>query len=164
MGHPKGLLAVHGEPLLLLQIAAFLKAGLQTRVVLGAHAARYRQVLPSNVPVVENPEWATTDMAASVRIGMIGLGSVLLTPVDVPPPHVDTLRALLACSGDAVPVMDGAPGHPVKLTAPLLPGERLDVRLAGAQRVAVTDPDCVRNLNTPSEWQAWRRSVDQPLR
>jgi CTP:molybdopterin cytidylyltransferase MocA len=163
MGHPKGLLTVDGEPLLLLQIAAFFAAGLQTRVVLGAHAARYRQVLPPHVPVVENPEWATTDMAASVRIGMIGLGTVILTPVDVPPARVDTLGALVMCNGDAVPTFNGESGHPVRLTTPLAAGERLDARLASAQRVAVSDPDCVRNLNTPSEWEAWRRSVQRPV-
>lgn len=159
MGQPKGLLDVDGVPLILLQIAAFLNGGLQTRVVLGAHASQYRQVLPANIPIVENHAWATTDMAASVRLGMIGLDAVILTPVDAPPANADTLRTLLALSGDGVPTFNGAPGHPVRLSAPLRSGERLDTRLATAPRVAVADPGCLGNLNTPSDWEAWRASV-----
>lgn len=155
MGAPKGLLRLDGRPLILAHIAAFEAAGLSVRVVLGAHADAYRAVLPDGVEVVENPAWATTDMAASLAIGLGGLARALVHPVDVPPPAADTLRALLALPGDAVPTWAGSPGHPVRLDGPLAPGQRLDARLAGARRVAVADPDCVRNLNTPGEWAAF---------
>lgn len=156
MGTPKGLLPLDGHPLILAHVAAFEAAGLRVRVVLGAHADAYRAALPASVEVVENPAWAVTDMAASLAIGLAGLDAALVHPVDVPPPAAATLAALLAQPGDAVPTHAGAPGHPVRIDGPLAPGQRLDARLAGARRVAVADPDCVRNLNTPGDWAAFR--------
>lgn len=155
MGAPKGLLALDGQPLIAAHISAFTEAGLPIRVVIGAHAAAYRAALPAGVDVVENPDWARTDMAASLALGLGGVARALVHPVDVPPPAPATIAALLAAEGDAVPTFDGAPGHPVRLDGPLAPGTRLDVRLRGARRVPVSDPASVLNLNTPGEWAAY---------
>ena len=67
-------------------------------------------------------------------------------------------------TGNAVPTWRGQPGHPVRLVAPH-PRVRLDHRLRDAARISVEDPDCVRNLNRPGEWEAWlaeRRAAGRP--
>lgn len=161
MGRPKGLLDVDGVPLVCHHARAFLAAGLKVTVVLGAHANLYTAALtdhfsaPFSCSIVYNPDWATTSMMDSLRIAF-QTGTAIVTPIDVPPARAATLRALLACRGDAVPEHAGLPGHPVHLSSPPGPGERLDHRLARAVRVPVDDPDCLLNLNTPLEWARWR--------
>lgn len=156
MGRPKGLLERDGTPLILLHVRAFAALGLPVRVVLGAEAERHRAVLPATVQILVNPFWKETGPSDSAALALAGVLRALLTPVDVPPARPETLRALLAGDGDAVPTWQGRDGHPVRLDAPHPPG-RLDHRVVGARRVPVDDPDCVLNLNTPREWEAWRR-------
>ena len=158
MGQPKGLLDLGGVPLLRAHVETLRRAGLRVRVVLGFAAEAHTAVLPADVEIVVNAAWATTGMAESAAFGLRGLGVTILTPVDAPPAAPDTLAALLAASGDAVPCHDGRDGHPVRLQPPHPPG-RIDLRLAAAPRLPVADPDCVRNLNTPDEWAAWRRRI-----
>jgi CTP:molybdopterin cytidylyltransferase MocA len=155
MGRPKGLLlTAAGVPLLRAHADALAAAGCDVVVVLGFAADAHRAVLPVGARVLVNERWDQTDMAASAALALAGAGTVLLTPVDAPPARGDTIARLLAVRGDAVPVWQGRDGHPVKL-APPHPTGRLDLRLAGATRVAVDDPDCVLNLNTPADWEAW---------
>ncbi|MFZ5475221.1 MAG: nucleotidyltransferase family protein [Myxococcota bacterium] len=155
MGEPKGLRPVPaGAPLLRAHVDVFEAAGMPVVVVLGYEVEAHRAVLPASVRVVVNAAWETTAMAESAALALADLGAVLLTPVDVPPARADTLARLLATPGDVVPAWRGADGHPVKLVPPHPPG-RLDARLRHAARVPVDDPDCVRNLNTPAEWEAW---------
>jgi CTP:molybdopterin cytidylyltransferase MocA len=156
MGRPKGLLDVDGVPLLRAHVDAFRAAGLRVVVVLGARAEAHRAVLPPEARVVVNEAWASTEMSDSAALGLAGLDVVLLTPVDAPPARPETIAALLATPGPAVPTFEGREGHPVKLVGPHPPG-RLDARLGAAARVPVDDPDCVRNLNTPADWEAWNR-------
>lgn len=161
MGQPKGLLPARpGEPaavpcLLRAHIDGFVSAGLRVTVVLGAAADRHRAVVPPGVRVVVNEAWATTSLSDSADLALVGLGAVLLTPVDVPPARRATLASLLAAPGSAVAGHHGAPGHPVRLDPPHLRGVRLDVRLMGATLLEVGDPDCLRNLNRPEEYLAW---------
>jgi CTP:molybdopterin cytidylyltransferase MocA len=159
MGHPKGLLPLDGSTLLRAQVERFLAAGLPVRVVLGSRAAEHLSQLPPGVEVEINLRWATTDMATSA--GPALRGTVLLQPVDVPPPAPDTLVRLLACTGDAVPSAEGLDGHPVRLEPPHPPG-RLDHRLQSAARVAVADRDCSLNLNHPTDWEAWLQRRSSP--
>lgn len=157
MGHPKGLLPLDGAPLILRHLARLREAGCALRVVLGGHADAYRAVLPADVDVVYNPDWAESDMADSLALGLDRVGVALVSPVDVPPPAAATLAALLAGVGDAVPSFGGADGHPVRLDPPHPPG-RLDRRLQGARRIPVSDPDCLLDFDTPDRWAAWIRA------
>ena len=159
MGRPKGLEPVDGEPMLRLHVAAAHAAGLRARVVLGAASSAHLRVLPPGVEIVWNPRAARTDMATSAALGLEGLPWALLTPVDVPPAHPDTLRALLDHPGPCVPVYGGQGGHPVRVHARddgQHPAERLDHRLRDAARIHVGDPAVVRDLDTPEAWAAWR--------
>jgi CTP:molybdopterin cytidylyltransferase MocA len=166
MGAHKGLLRIDGVPMLQAHAEAFASAGLPVRVVLGPELAEHVAVLPYGVEVVWNARWARSDMVDSLALGLEGLTHALVTPVDVPPAHPRTIAALAASTGPAVPTWSGRDGHPVRVSAPHPPG-RLDVRLVGAPRVPVADPDCVRNLNDVvgfAEWLAARRArVDDVL-
>ena len=154
MGRPKGLLPLDGVPLLRVHVDTFRRAGLPVTVVVGNRAREHVAVLPPGVRVVFNLAWRRTEMADSAAMGLAGESDALLIPVDAPPAHPDTIARLLATPAPAVPTFAGQPGHPVRLGAPH-PRERLERRLAGAARVPVDDPDCVRNLNRPEEWEAW---------
>lgn len=154
MGEPKGLLRLDGTPLVRAHVEAFARFGLATVVVLGPRLADHLAVLPPGTRATWNPRWEETDMATSAWLALRDLDVVLVTPVDTPPPSPETLKALLATPGAAVPTWQGRPGHPVKLLPPH-PLARLDARLAGAVHVPVEDPDCARNLNTPEAWAGW---------
>lgn len=158
MGSPKALLRLpDGTPLLLAHLRRYREAGLPVAVCLGAHTSDILAVLPPGVPIWINLRWQRTDMLATALPALRALpGPVLLSPVDAPPPAPETIRALLAATGDAVPICRStqAPGHPVRLEPPH-PALRLDHRLRGAARVVVDDPGCALNLNTPEAWQAW---------
>lgn len=155
MGSPKGLLDVAGVPLVCRHVDRFWAVGLDVIVALGAYEAEHRAVLPNGTRVIVNPAWATTSMSDTASLALHDLGVALLTPVDTPPARPETLRALLALEGDAVPTFRGEPGHPVRL-APPHPRGRLDVRLRTAARFPVADPECLLNLNTPADWARWR--------
>lgn len=154
MGRPKGLLVRDGIALLRAHVDAFAAAGLRVTVVLGPRVEDHLAVLPPGTRVVLNPRWASTEMSDSAHLGLVGLGPALLTPVDVPPARAATLARLLEADGAAVPAFRGMDGHPVRLPAPH-PPVRLDLRLAGAPRIAVDDPDICLNLNRPADWEAW---------
>jgi CTP:molybdopterin cytidylyltransferase MocA len=155
MGQPKGLLLVADKPLLATQVEAFTKAGLPVLVVLGCRALDHIKILPPAIRVVLNLRWATTGMADSLEaaLSLLEIDSVLVQPVDVPPPTSETITLLSKASGDAVACYQNIPGHPIRIGLPHR--GRLDARLLKAQKIPVQDPDCIRNLNTPADFTAW---------
>jgi len=161
MGRPKALLEVGGVPLLLHHVRTFSTIGLRVHVVLGAYEATLRTVLPDFVTVHHNPAWGTTGPAESAFVALQRLGPALVTPVDVPPARLPDLQRLLDAGGPALLRHRGVDGHPIRLDPPH-PQLRLDERLRGALRIETDDPDVVRNLNTPEEWNAWLAALGPP--
>lgn len=153
MGRPKASLHVDGRPLLLLHIDVWRAAGLDVVAVVESVAAWVDLVGPG-VELRENDDPLGSDMARSAAIGLAGLATVVLTPVDTPPASAEVVAALLAGGGDAVPRAGGRDGHPVRLAPPHPPG-RLDLRLRPAPRLDVTDADCTLDFDTPADWSAW---------
>ena len=88
-------------------------------VVAGYRAEEVRQVLKTYpVIILENPDYETTQMFDTVRIGLSYLNEkcerVFLTPVDIPLFTIETLRALKTSEAKvAIPVCEGETGHPV---------------------------------------------------
>jgi CTP:molybdopterin cytidylyltransferase MocA len=157
MGQPKALLPWDGKPLILAHIAALSAVCSKVIVVLGAHAEAIARVLPEGVHLRTNHEWAHTDMAASLRIGLEGIaGDCVVTPVDVPPPPHAVLRELLGKSSPCVCCHRGTDGHPVLVNAPetwaALEGQPLNQLLSNAPRLEVHWPGCTQSWNTPAEW------------
>lgn len=160
MGGPKALLDHNGRPWILALCEALAEVVPGVRVVLGAEAERIAGLLPPEVEVVVNPDWASTDMAGSLRRGLADVEPgrrVLVCPVDLPPPPARVLRDLLAIQGQAVACHEGEDGHPVVIRArPLAVGETLRDLLVGAVRVRTDWPGAVVNLNTPSDLRTWQ--------
>ncbi len=125
MGGPKALLVVDGEPLIL-QHARRLRALGCARVVLAVPIGIADEVgalvADAEVLGLDTSSQAAT-LSASLRfVGPLDpMERVLITPVDLRPPRLDTLRALATFDGDAVfPRHRGRNGHPLLVRARLL--------------------------------------------
>ncbi len=133
----------------------------------GDEVARHARELGAEVIV--NPEPAR-GMASSIALGFAALRAgeaAWLWPVDHPAVTAATLRALTAAIGShsaARPTYHGRGGHPPLVARSLwreLAGcaqSSARVVLAGADvvDVAVDDPGCVRDIDTPAELEAAR--------
>lgn len=180
MGQPKALLDWSGRPLVTAQVEAMLEAGCRpVVVVLGAHAGRIREQIPSraDVQVTNNHVWRQ-GRASSIRAGAravpANVDSIAVVSVDQPT-GAGVLRRLadeLEASGDAliaVPRHQGRNGHPPILRASLL-GELQQVteRQEGLRQLRrrhadrtifleMDEPIVTLNLNTP---EAYQRALD----
>ncbi len=181
MGRPKALLdAGEGRSFLERIVDAYREAGVRRIVLvlngglLGGRAediahARGLLVVPIHAP--PQGKWR------SLRAGMSALPDApycYLQPVDQPAVDAPLLRRLLAAvpaDGHAVPVHAGRGGHPILLAPPIvrqLAALHREVHLRELLRahprieVAVTDPDLLRDINTPEEYAAFRATATAP--
>ncbi len=133
----------------------------------GDEVARHARELGAEVVV--NPDPAR-GMASSIALGFAALragDAAWLWPVDHPAVTATTLRTLVAAIGShaaARPTYQGRGGHP-PLIARSLWGElaacaqssaRVVLAAADMIDVAVDDPGCVRDIDTPAELEAAR--------
>ncbi len=162
MGYPKGLLDLQGVSLLRRHVDTLRPVCDAISVVLGAHATRLRAVLPAEVSVLVNPEWATTTPSDSLRLALVQAAEpacCLVTPVDVLPARPETLDALLGAGAPSVPCHRGRDGHPVLLDAAVVrrvvdgpvPGG-LRALLEDAARVEVDDPSVPLDFDDPASF------------
>lgn len=172
-GPPKLLHPVGGVPLLLRSVGAFLDAGVvEVVVVVGAHAARYAELLRSlPVRTLVHPGWEA-GMFSSARAGLAAASPsathVALSPADLPglgPADVAAVvsAALAGPEGAvAVPLHAGRRGHPLVLpravadeVASWPDGARLDLVLREEGRrvleVPVDHAGVLRDVDTPSD-------------
>jgi len=130
MGIPKALAVLDGQTFLrrILNTCAASCHLESPVVVIGAQAQAVRETHADlshlSVRWIENPTWSTSDMVASVRLGLRALGDThaLIWPVDCPRVPVAVIAALAAANtGKAacIPVYEGRRGHPVVLSAAL---------------------------------------------
>ncbi len=185
MGGPKALLRFDdGATLLERQCGMLLEGGCsRIGVVIGAAAPEIRLAHPA-IPArwLLNELWEQGQFT-SLQIGIKGMhatesdGAVVL-PVDVAGVSDAIISALIdaaICNPhlDAIiPEYNGRGGHPVLLSSrfcELLAGldpsderSRLDVQMAANKntlRVPVGDPHVVKNINTPDEWESYRKTA-----
>ena len=176
MGQLKAPLPWRGTSLLEHQLRSLLDAGVQqVIVVLGHDADRLKPVVES----VDGASWTLNEdylqgKTTSLKAGVAALAGqkvsdVLLLNVDQPR-SVDTVRTLLerhqaSSFAITIPTHGGRGGHPIFITAQLLP-ELADIeeetqglkavvrRHADAtERFEVDDPTVLRDLNTPEQYQ-----------
>jgi len=164
---PKALLPMGTETFLSAHIRRLQAAGLPVRVAVGAHRARIEAVTVAagGVPF-QNEAWASTGPFDSLRICAADLTAsarLLVTPVDVPPAPIQTIRSLVAEPGPVVPLSRGVEAHPVIVEARAVqqaaPGVTLRQVLLDAPRVPARLPDGTRNLNTPEDLRRWQSAV-----
>ena len=176
MGQLKALLPWRNTTLLEYQLHSLLEAGVnQIAVVLGHDADRLKPVVDSvdNASWVMNPDYLL-GKTTSLKTGAAALSGqpvsdVLLLNVDQPR-NVDTVRVLLerhlaSSYRITIPTHGGKGGHPILISAELLP-ELADIdeesqglkavvrRHADAtERFEIDDPSLLWDLNTPEQYQ-----------
>ena len=125
-------------------------------VVTGYRGKEVRRALADRqVTFLENPDFETTQMFDTVRIGLNYIRGlcdrVFITPVDVPLFSVDTLCREIGTDGDVIiPEESGVTGHPVLIDTAVLPailtysgdrGLRGAIENSGAETVYVSIQD-----------------------
>lgn len=109
-------------------VVNFLEAGVDEIVmVTGFKSEQLEQQLKDfQITFVNNPDFESTQMFDSVKIGLRAIEGkvdrVFFCPVDVPFYTVDTVKIEMEAEGDIiVPVCDGKDGHPLLVDARLIP-------------------------------------------
>ena len=156
-------------------VRSFLAAGIKRiAVVTGHRAEEVRQSLTGyDVQFLHNPDYASTEMLDSARIGFryyTGVEKLFFCPSDIPLFRPETVRRLLEVpipeDGRAVvcPVCGGRTGHPVLIGGRLLPelltcpgdgGLRKAFQSIGAAQISVTveDPGALLDADTPEAYE-----------
>ncbi|TQI68604.1 NTP transferase domain-containing protein [Clostridium sp. KNHs216] len=128
-----------------------------------------KHVSKMGVICLRNPEYASTQMLDSAKIGFRYLlcecGQVLFTPVDIPLFTVQTAETLMASGADvAIPLYGDQEGHPLLISTGLLPGVlqyegenglrgALDCSRAQLRRIPVEDEGVLFDADTPEDFQ-----------
>jgi molybdenum cofactor cytidylyltransferase len=172
MGFPKPLLEIGRETFLTRLTAAMLTAVDRLVVVIGAHPAKVRPVVPidSRISIVENREFARGQLS-SLKRGLTGLsrdaGAAMVHLVDHPKVEPATFRGIVETfrqGGKPIVIArsEGRRGHPVVfsrsvfaelIAAPEEQGARVVVN-ADPERVGyfdVDDPGVFLDLDTPDD-------------
>lgn len=172
MGQFKPMLSIGSISVAQRVVASLHQAGISKIVmVTGCNAIALERHLAGNgIIFLRNDRYETTQMFDSAKIGLEYLQDkchrIVFTPVDVPLFTAATVRALLA-SGEtlACPVYDGQQGHPILLSAGLIPqiladsGEgglrgALDRCSAAMALIPVNDPGTLQDADTPEDFSA----------
>lgn len=131
MGAFKPLLPLDGSTVIRCCASHLLAAGAETVVAVtgfrGAEVAA--ELSPLGVKIVENPDFRTSQMFDSLKLGLAALppdcGKLLLTPGDVPWVSPALIAELLAAEGDFIcPRRGEKRGHPVVIDGKFLPALR----------------------------------------
>ena len=143
MGAFKPLLPFSGSSVIRHCAENLLAAGAEELVVVTGHRGTEiaAELAELDVRIVDNPDYATTQMFDSLRIGMRALSApcekLLLTPGDVPWVSPELIIRLLDTDADFVcPICGGRRGHPVVLAGERIPAI-LDCSDEGGLRGAV---------------------------
>ena len=171
MGSFKPLLPLGSTTIARKLIEGFVGIGVDDIVMVTGNRADDLEAHVADLPVrcLRNSEFATTQMAASVRIGFSAVAPdcerILLCPVDVPLWLPSTAERLLRCNASiAIPIHAGREGHPLMLEAALLPtllealdeqGLRAALEATGEliARIPVDDPGCIQDADTPEDYE-----------
>ena len=128
-----------------------------------------RHLVSKDVMFLKNERFAQTDMLTSLQLGLNALPSdterVFLSPADVPLVSSDTLRQMLAVTGQVVcPLYQGRQGHPLLVDQEAVrqilhwegPGGLrglLDTGALETVRIETGDPGIRMDADTPEDYQ-----------
>lgn len=170
MGEFKPMLPLGRDTIIRRGVKTLLAAGCDPVVAAVGHRAAELEAHLSDLPVscVYNPDYAACDMFASVCLGLRALEGrceqLLFTPADVCLYGEETARALIN-SGQRLcrPCFEGRRGHPVLLSAALIPqilayegagglAGALD-SLGCAAELEVDVPEILLDADTPEQYR-----------
>jgi molybdenum cofactor cytidylyltransferase len=180
MGSFKPLLQIHGRTMIERSIDCMLEAGVeQVTLVLGFCGREIEQTLAaagyesSQIKLVYNQDYETTDMLHSVKIGVAGLGpcdAFYLLPGDMPAIRPATLRRLQQTmergQGDIIfPLLEGYRKHPPLIAAKYIPDicgfasegglRELWKKMEGnIACMSVEDYGCAIDVDTPVQYES----------
>lgn len=184
MGDFKPLLPLRGRTLIENSVGSVLSGGAETAVVVTGYRGDevesvLRRAFGERVRFVRNPDYASTDMLHSVRLGAATLPvceAFFLLPGDMPAVAKDTYDKLLAArereaASVIFPTLDGRRAHPPLIDAQLIPeilafdgggGLRgLWERHEGELLAAPVDDAGVRvDVDTPEDYERCRKRYE----
>lgn len=170
MGSFKPLLPLGQETILRRGVKTLLSAGCSPVAVVVGHRASEleRHLSDLDVDCVYNPDYASSDMFASVKLGLRRLAGrcdrLLFTPADVCLYGEGTARALMASSELLCrPSCNGRRGHPVLIDCSLIPqilayeggnglAGALD-SLGCAAELELDAPEILLDADTPEQYE-----------
>ncbi len=164
LGQPKALVEVGGATLVEIVAERLVETDLEVTIVTRAELVeRIRELLPAaNLVINPEPEAGRT---GSIQCGLdsIGVGPVLIAPVDRPGFSHATVEALCEADATCCPAMDGRGGHPIAVSAAdceRIREARPDTPLRDLIepiRIEVADPHLHLNIDTPEDINTLRR-------
>ena len=175
MGEFKPLLPLGGQTMIAVLIGRLRAAGVEEILVVTGHNGDRLEAHLAELGVnfVRNPDYASTQMFESICLGLRGLrgchDGVFITPGDVPLVRPETIREMEQRAAAVVrPVYGGRQGHPVLLSAEVVPqvlrydgtdGLRRVLRQLNDRTVRVEVPDegVLLDADTPEEFQTLLR-------
>lgn len=185
MGGFKPLIELGGKPLIDHALDTFCTALISETVIVTGHRHEEIEAHLSGrgIHFIHNENYASTDMFASVKLGLSYLagrcGRVFILPADIPLVRPFTIEAMLLCDpeGGAVkPVYRGKSGHPLLLDAALIPcilryrgenGLKGALEGGGIRKLSLPDPGILMDADTPENLAAigrYYRYMDTPSR
>ncbi len=187
MGSFKPLIDLGGRPLIDHALDTFCAIeACETVIVTGHRHEEIEEHLSGcGIHFLHNENYATTDMFASVKLGLSYLNGrckrVFIMPADIPLVRPFIIKAMLLCDQEAgivKPAYKGKSGHPLLLGAALIPqilmykGENglkgaLEACGAGIKTLSLPDPGILMDADTPENLAVIRRYyryMDTPSR
>lgn len=181
MGDFKPLLPLCGGTVISTSVGRVLPYVTTAAVVVGNRGDKVRRELYTHfgerVTVTENPDYASTDMLYSIRLGIAALAkcdAFFLVPADMPLISSTTYARLTASFGESTeilyPTVGGRRGHPPLISSRLIP-EILAYRGDGGLReiltkhriteISVDDTGVLKDLDTPEDYRAVMENPDE---
>ena len=179
MGDFKPLLEFNGSTVIESAVSAALSCCGTAVIVLGKRSAELRKLLQSRFKdrliFAENPDYASTDMLTSVKIGIgeldrlyPNIAGFFISPADMPRIAPEVYRTLIAGFDPAkdealIPVTGGRRGHPPLIASRLIPdilaysgtdGLRGFYRGINIREIPIADTGILTDLDTPEDYRA----------
>lgn len=179
MGDFKPLLEFNGSTVIESAVSAALSCCDTAVTVLGKRSAELRELLQSRFKdrliFADNPDYASTDMLTSVKIGIgeldrlsPSIAGFFISPADMPCIAPKVYRKLITGFDPAkdealIPVTDGRRGHPPLIASRLIPdilayegkdGLRGYYRCISVREIPIADKGTLTDLDTPEDYRA----------